>query len=104
MSAGPRIVLEYQGIDAFVVPHSALDRRFVTWYREPGRPKKDGFKTVVSMVLPKLFYPISPSGSQKFIQDFEQNQVDFNAVKFKLIDQIGHIVGYMEHDLVQKCD
>lgn len=46
--------------------------------------------------------PISPNAAQKFIVDFQENKINFKRLKFKLITSCGTVMGYAEHDLMQK--
>lgn len=88
MTSLPRIILEYEGIDAFVLPRGiekiAFDGRF---YRLHSLASLDS---------------ISPNAAQKFIQDLEEDRINFKELKFKLVASFGAVIGFMEHDLEQK--
>lgn len=88
MSSLPRIIIEYEGFDAFILPCR-------------GKANIENGKIYMLHSLCDLD-PISPNAAQKFIQDWQNDEINFKTLKFKLLDSTGNIHGYMFHDLEQK--
>lgn len=88
MSSLPRIILEYEGMDAFILPKGIE------------RIASDG--RIYRLHSLASLEPISPNAAQKFIRDLEENKINFKELQFKVITSYGSVIGFLEHDLEQK--
>lgn len=93
-----QIILEYEGFDAFLIP-SSYRRKCITLYRDN---ETQTVKGVISFFIPEIGDPIAPNAAQKFIVDFKEDKINFQQVKFKVLDSTGHVSHYLEHVLEQK--